>query len=92
MFQEELNLLAKLIGTKTDVKNKEVFRLNMFDVDIPEEEVNEILPQEVEDLTVNININSTRTRGDLEKIITEMTVTPEDKDEDDLLALMDKAI
>ena len=35
-----MNLLAKLIGTKTDVKNKEVFRLNMFDVDIPEEEVN----------------------------------------------------
>merc|ERR1711962_386325 len=31
LAKEELNLLAKLIGTKCDVKKKEMFKLNLFD-------------------------------------------------------------
>ena len=45
----------------------------------------------VEDTTLNIDVNSSRTRDDLNKIISEMTVSSEEKDDDDLLALMDKA-
>ena len=93
MFQDELNLLAKLIGTKTEVISKEVFRLHMFDVESGADEVVDDIPkQKPEDLTVNISINSGRQRDDLEKIISEMTVTPEEREEEDLLALMDKAI
>ena len=90
-----MNLLAKLIGTKTEVISKEVFRLHMFDVDPAEDEMAdaEDIPQhKPDDLTVNISINSSRRRDDLEKIISEMTVTSEDREEDDLLALMDKAV
>ena len=74
------------------MKTKDTFRLNMFDMDADEEHDHvESVPDTVEDTTVNIHINSTRTRKDLEKIISEMTVDHEDNDEDDLLALMDKA-
>ena len=93
MFQDELNLLAKLIGTKTEVISKEVFRLHMFDAESGADEVVDDIPKhKPEDLTVNISINSGRRRDDLEKIISEMTVTSEDREEDDLLALMDKAV
>ena len=89
-----MNLLAKLIGTKTEVISKEVFRLHMFDADPGEDDVAEaeIPKHKPDDLTVNISINSGRRRDDLEKIISEMTVTSEDREEDDLLALMDKAV
>ena len=90
-----MNLLAKLIRTKTEVISKEVFRLHMFDADPGEDDVAEaetIPKHKPDDLTVNISINSGRRRDDLEKIISEMTVTSEDKEEDDLLALMDKAV
>ena len=90
-----MNLLAKLIGTKTEVISKEVFRLHMFDADPAEDEMadaEEIPKHKPDDLTVNISINSSRRRDDLEKIISEMTVTSEDREEDDLLALMDKAV
>ena len=86
--------MAKLIGTKTEVISKEVFRLHMFDADPGEDDVAEaeIPKHKPDDLTVNISINSGRRRDDLEKIISEMTVTSEDREEDDLLALMDKAV
>ena len=86
--------MAKLIGTKTEVISKEVFRLHMFDADPGEDDVAEaeIPKHKPDDLTVNISINSSRRRDDLEKIISEMTVTSEDREEDDLLALMDKAV
>ena len=74
------------------MKTKDTFRLNMFDMDADEEQYHVgSVTDAVEDTTVNIHINSTRTRKDLEKIISEMTVDQEDNDEDDLLALMDKA-
>ena len=85
-------MLAKLIGTKTDV-TKEVFRLNMFDHDAEDDlgVVETLEANQEEDNTVNISLNSSRTRQDLEKIISEMTVSQDNGDEDDLLALMDKA-
>ena len=67
----------------------------MFDADPGEDDVAEAesIPKHLpDDLTVNISINSGRRRDDLEKIISEMTVTSEDREEDDLLALMDKAV
>ena len=87
--------MAKLIGTKTVVTNKEVFRLNMFDFDTEEDTPGAIEEaaggSKEEDTTVNISLNSSKTRQDLEKIISEMTVTQDNGDEDDLLSLMDKA-
>ena len=44
-----------------------------------------------EDTTVNIDLKRGRERGELDKIITQMTVSVEDTEEDDLLSLMDKA-
>ena len=67
----------------------------MFDADPAEDEMakaEDIPKHRADDLTVNISINSGRRRDDLEKIISEMTVTSEDREEDDLLALMDKAV
>lgn len=67
----------------------------MFDADTAEDEMAEaedIPKHKPDDLTVNISINSGRRRDDLEKIISEMTVASEDREEDDLLALMDKAV
>ena len=92
VFQEELNLLAKLIGTKTEISTKDVIKLNMFDIETDTNiEESERADETVEDSTLNINVNSSRTREDLNKIISEMTVSSEEKDEDDLLSLMDKA-
>jgi len=93
LAKEELNLLAKLIGTKTDMKTKDTFRLNMFDMEADEEHdhIAGNVTDQVVDTTVNIHINSTRARKDLEKIISEMTVDQEENEEEDLLALMDKA-
>ena len=73
--------MAKLIGTKTEVTNKEMFRLNMFDFDIDEdnpgvtEEASGSGAIKEEDTTVNISLNSSKTRQDLEKIISEMTMS-----------------
>ena len=69
-----------------------MIRLNMFDMD-GDEENQEVVPDvnKVEDSTLNIDVNSSRTREDLNKIISEMTVSSEEKDDDDLLALMDQA-
>ena len=67
----------------------------MFDADPAEDEMAEaedIPKHKPDDLTVNISINSGRRRDDLEKIISEMTVASDDREEDDLLALMDKAV
>ena len=67
----------------------------MFDADPAEDEMAEaedIPKHKPDDLTVNISINSGRRRDDLEKIISEMTVASEDREEEDLLALMDKAV
>ena len=43
------------------------------------------------DRTLNIDLKTGRGRGELERIITEMTVEAEEAEEEDLLALMDKA-
>ena len=67
----------------------------MFDADPAEDEMakaEDIPKHRADDLTVNISINSGRRRDDLEKIISEMTVASEDREEEDLLALMDKAV
>lgn len=93
LAKAELNLLAMLIGTETNVKNRETFRLNLFDADITEEEVEmEDKTTDAEDTTVNIDLKSGRTRGELDKIINEMTVSVDETEEDDLLSLMDKAV
>ena len=92
LAREELNLLAKLIGTETDLKRRETFRLNLFDGEIgeEEEEEGEECPSS-EDRTVRIDLKTGRGRGELERIITEMTVEEQEGEEEDLLALMDKA-
>ena len=92
LAKEELNLLAKLIGTETNVKNRETFRLNLFDTDVAEADfdvANNVV--EAEDTTVKIDLKSGRPRGELDKIISEMTVIVDESEEDDLLSLMDKA-
>ena len=92
LAKEELNLLAKLIGTETNVKNRETFRLNLFDTDVAEADFeleNKVV--EAEDTTVKIDLKSGRQRGELDKIISEMTVSVDESEEDDLLSLMDKA-
>lgn len=83
-------MLAKLIGTKCDVKKKEMFKLNLFD---PEPECYEGPERENQalDFSLSIDVQSSRKRGDIDKIITEMTITRDEEDEEDLLALMDKA-
>ena len=92
LAKEELNLLAKLIGTETNVKNRETFRLNLFDTETTEEEFKtEDKIVEAEDTTVKIDLKYGRQRVELEKIINEMTVSVDESEEDDLLSLMDKA-
>ena len=94
LAKEELNLLAKLIGTKTELSKKDVFRLNMFDLDTEEEPLMAAEKHSSDadaDNTLNISLNSSQTRHDLEKIISEMTVTEDNDEDDDLLALMDQA-
>ena len=87
-------MLAKLIGTKTEFSKKDVFRLNMFDLDTEEEPLMAAEKHSSDadaDNTLNISLNSSQTRHDLEKIISEMTVTEDNAEDDDLLALMDQA-
>ena len=87
-------MLAKLIGTKTEFSKKDVFRLNMFDLDTEEEPLMAAEKHSSDadaDNTLNISLNSSQTRHDLEKIISEMTVTEDNDEDDDLLALMDQA-
>ena len=86
--------MAKLIGTKTEFSKKDVFRLNMFDLDTEEEPLMAAEKHSSDadaDNTLNISLNSSQTRHDLEKIISEMTVTEDNDEDDDLLALMDQA-
>ena len=89
LAREELNLLAKLIGTETDARRRDTFRLNLFDGDLGEEE-GEDLPT-AHNPTLSIDLKTGRSRGDLEKIISEMTVDEAEEEEEDILALMDKA-
>ena len=87
-------MLAKLIGTKTEFSKKDMFRLNMFDLDTEEEPLMAVEKHSSDadaDNTLNISLNSSQTRHDLEKIISEMTVTEDNDEDDDLLALMDQA-
>ena len=72
LAREELNLLAKLIGTETDARRRDTFRLNLFDGDLGEEE-DEDLPT-AHNPTLSIDLKTGRSRGELEKIISEMTV------------------
>ena len=89
LAREELNLLAKLIGTETDARRRDTFRLNLFDGDLGEEE-DEDLPT-AHNPTLSIDLKTGRSRGELEKIISEMTVDEAEEEEEDILALMDKA-
>ena len=84
-------MLAKLIGTKKEVTKKELFKLNLFDTEVEFEPNTEIDLQTSDFTSVNIDLHSSRKRGDIDKIITEMTITQEESEEDDLLALMDQA-
>ena len=84
-------MLAKLIGTKKEVTKKELFKLNLFDTEV-DLEPGSALDNQTSDFTaVSIDLHSSRKRGDIEKIITEMTITQAESEEDDLLALMDQA-
>ena len=92
LAKEELNLLAKLIGTETSSSVKE-FKLNLFEGERLDEDEFSGSPQlQDESKHVSIDLKSGRRRGDLDKIISEMTVEAGDEEEDDLLALMDKAL
>ena len=85
-------MLAKLIGTKKEVTKKELFKLNLFDTEVDFDPSSEIDSQTSSDFTaVSIDLHSSRKRGDIDKIITEMTITQEESEDDDLLALMDQA-
>ena len=91
LAREELNLLAKLIGTETDF-TKKTFRLSLFDGEPGEEEAEEEVIRKTDGQTLEIDLKCGRGRGDLERIITEMTVSEEEGEEEDLLALMDQAV
>ena len=93
LAKEELNLLAKLIGTETNVRSRETFRLNLFETDTVEEDSLEVENQTKvkRDSTVKIDLKSNRDRGEIDNIIKEMTVSVEETEDDDLLSLMDKA-
>ena len=95
LAREELNLLAKLIGTETDARRRDTFRLNLFDGDLGEEEEDEggseHLASAADGQTLSIDLKTGRNRGELDRIISEMTVDEEDEEEEDILALMDKA-
>ena len=95
LAREELNLLAKLIGTETDARRRDTFRLNLFDGDLGEEEEDEggseHLASAADGQTLSIDLKTGRNRGELDRIISEMTVDEEEEEEEDILALMDKA-
>ena len=84
-------MLAKLIGTKKEVTKTELFKLNLFDTEVDLEPGSGLDNQTSDFTAVNIDLHSPRKRGDIEKIITEMTITQAESEEDDLLALMDQA-
>ena len=98
MARDELNLLAKVMGTKTYFSKNETFRLNMFNRDELEDDdegvENMAMRKELEVGMESIEVEPGRGRGDLARILQEMTVEGEvevEGAEDDILALMDKA-
>ena len=93
LAKEELNLLAKLIGTETGSSRSKEFKLHLFEGEAGEEEEMNEQQQQRPNNVVNIDLKSKRGgRGDdLERIIQEMTVEAGEEEDDDLLALMDKA-
>ena len=93
LAKEELNLLAKLIGTETDARRRDTFRLNIFDGDHGDEEVDDGDHKQAggEDKTLSIDLKTGRSRGELDRIISEMTVEEVAEENEDILALMDKA-
>ena len=93
LAKEELNLLAKLIGTETDARRRDTFRLNIFDGDHGDEEVDDGDHRQAggEDKTLSIDLKTGRSRGELDRIISEMTVEEAAEEDEDILALMDKA-
>ena len=93
LAKEELNLLAKLIGTETDARRRDTFRLNIFDGDHGDEEVDDGDHKQAagEDKTLSIDLKTGRSRGELDRIISEMTVEEAAEEDEDILALMDKA-
>ena len=93
LAKEELNLLAKLIGTETDARRRDTFRLNIFDGDHGDEEVDDGDHRRAggEDKTLSIDLKTGRSRGELDRIISEMTVEEAAEEDEDILALMDKA-
>ena len=84
-------MLAKLIGTQDNLKKNEMFKLNLFDTEVDffenSEKDNEASTMDL----LNIDLETSRKRGNIDKIINEMTITQEESEEDDLLSLMDKA-
>ena len=94
LAREELNLLAKLIGTETDARRRDTFRLNLFDGDLVEEEEGEEGEHRLaaaDGQTLSIDLKTGRSRGELDRIISEMTVDEAEEEEEDILSLMDKA-
>ena len=98
LARDELNLLAKVMGTKTEFGKNETFRLNMFNreqlEDADEGIENMAMRKEFEVGMGSIEVEPGRGRGDLARILQEMTVAAEvevEGAEDDILALMDKA-
>ena len=93
LAKEELNLLAKLIGTETDARRRDTFRLNIFDGDHGDEEVDDGDHKQAggEDKTLSFDLKTGRSRGELDRIISEMTVEEAAEEDEDILALMDKA-
>ena len=98
LAREELNLLAKLIGSATVAKARDTFNLNLFDDPNEEEQqalLEEVKKEEVANTTVEIDLKGGRKRGkEIDKIINEMNVMGggEAEESDDLLSLMDKAL
>ncbi len=93
LAKQELDLLAKLIGS--EAKSVETFKLNLFDKDKEEAATAKATSaQSDSENVVKIDLKGKSRRGqDLEKVIGEMEVDSKANDEeDDLLALMDKAI
>ena len=93
LARDELNLLAKAMGAKTEFRKNETFRLNMFNREVLEDDdegvENMAMRKEFE---VGIEVEPGRGRGALAKILQEMTMEGEvEGAEEDMLALMDKA-
>ena len=98
LARDELNLLAKVMGTKTYISKNETFRLNMFNREESEDD-----EEGVENMAIckefgmgldSIEVEPGRGRGDLARILQEMTLEGEVEVEgadEDILALMDKA-